>query len=54
MYTVVFVDGQPPANKDEIYEGYCRLFLSLSSIITREMLTIKKNLIKILINTGNQ
>lgn len=30
MYTVVFVDGQPPANKDEIYEGHCRLFLSLS------------------------
>lgn len=42
------------ANKDKIYEG-CRIFFSLlCNIIASEMLTIKKNLIKILISTGNQ
>lgn len=42
------------ANKDKIYESEALLPLSLCSIISSEMLTIKIFLINFLINTGNQ
>lgn len=53
MYTVVFVDGQPLQIKTRFMKAAV-FFSLLCNIIASEMLTIKKNLIKILISTGNQ
>lgn len=50
MYTVVFVDSQPLQIKRRFMKV---AVFSCCIIITSETLTIK-NLIKILINTGNQ
>lgn len=52
MYTVVFVDGQPLQIKTRFMKAAV-FFSLLCNIIASEM-TIKKNLIKILISTGNQ